>query len=614
MCGIAGVVAWDERHQIDRTTLHRMAEAIAHRGPDGRDIWIGEQCSLAFARLAILDLDLRAMQPMTDGKRHLVFNGEIYNFRELRAELERLDPSYAWKTTGDSEVILRAFDAWKEQCVEKFNGMFALAIWDPADRSIFLARDRMGQKPLYVALRSGRAVVFASELSALRHVPWIKQEIDLASVAEYLQTGYIAAPATIYRGIAKLPPASWMRCRPDGSVTPQKYFDPNEIALAASVSAEAVKAAVRQSVQRQLVSDVPVGCFLSGGIDSSIIAACMKLASGKQRVLSFSIGFDDPRYDETPFAARVAQHLGTEHRQFTVQPDAAADLPELATVFGEPFGDSSALPTHYLARETRGHVKVALSGDGGDELFGGYDRYRAMRWGTAGRRAPKLFKRVASALPEAHPKSSLAKARRFLAAMGLPGPTRYAEYVGLFDQESREAIFSSDFPVTRQIVADAYSDMEEDRDPVQAALATDRITYLPEDLLTKLDRASMLHALEVRSPFMDHDLVRLAAGLSTAQLLKGGPKRMLREAFAADLPEFVFRRKKMGFAVPIGQWLRESLRPMLYDLLTASDSFAAGHFQMPIVRRIMDDHTSGKTDHSQRLYALLMLELWWRQR
>jgi asparagine synthase (glutamine-hydrolysing) len=614
MCGIAGVVAWDERYRIERQTLERMGHAIAHRGPDGRDLWMDERCGLAFVRLAVLDLDRRAMQPMTDGKRWLNFNGEIYNFRQLREELEKIAPGYVWKTSGDSEVILRAFDAWGEKCVEKLNGMFALAIWEPVSGSIFLARDPMGQKPLYFALRSGRGLAFASELPALRNVPWIKWDVDSASVSEYLQTGYVAAPATIYRGVGKLPPGCWMRCGADGSVALRKYFDPNEIDAGEPISADAVKAAVRRAVKSQLVSDVPVGCFLSGGIDSSVIAAAMKSAAVKQRVLTFSIGFDDPLYDETKFAAQVAGHLGTEHRQFTVRPDAAADLPKLANVFGEPFGDSSALPTHYLARETRAHVKVALSGDGGDELFGGYDRYRAMRWGSGGQRAPKFLQRMAAALPGGHPKSSLAKARRFMAAMGLPPPRRYAEYVGLFGQDLREAIFPVEAPTGRELVAEAYADLETGRDAVQTALATDRITYLPEDLLTKLDRASMLHGLEVRSPFMDHDLVRLAAGLSTLQLLKGGPKRMLREAFAGDLPDFVFRREKMGFAVPIGQWLRDSLRPMMEDLLTSGDSFAASHFQAKVLRGMMDDHRAGKADHSQRLYALLMLELWWRQK
>jgi asparagine synthase (glutamine-hydrolysing) len=618
MCGIAGVAAWDERHRIERDTLEQMGQAIAHRGPDGRDLWIsagpGPQCGLAFARLAILDLDRRAMQPMTDGKRWLVFNGEIYNFRELRAELDGISSDYQWKTTGDSEVILRAFDAWGERCLEKFNGMFALAIWEPLSGEIFLARDRMGQKPLYVALLAGRALAFASELPALQALPWIDWEIDPASVWEYLQTGYIAAPATIYRGMGKLAPGCWMRCGVQGPAELRRYFDPNEIRNTAPTSAQEVKSAVLEAVRRQLVADVPVGCFLSGGIDSSVVAAAMKMVAGDRPVLTFSIGFDDPRYDETRYAAEVAASLGTEHRQFTVRPEAAEDLPKLAKVFGEPFGDSSALPTHYLSRETRRHVKVALSGDGGDELFGGYDRYRAMRLGTVGEKMPGVLGRMAAALPGGHPKSFLEKARRFLAALGLPAAQRYAAYVGLFDADSLSALYPTQSPRQRQAVAETYALLQEGRDLVQAALATDRVTYLPGDLLTKLDRASMLHALEVRSPFMDHELVRLTAGLSTAQLLAGGPKRLLREAFGANLPGFVFRRKKMGFALPIGDWLRQSLRPMMEDLLGAGDSFAARNFQRPVLRKMIDEHCCGRVDHSQRLYALVMLELWWKDR
>ncbi len=380
-----------------------------------------------------------------------------------------------------------------------------------------------------------------------------------------------------------------MRCGADGSVTLRKYFDPNEFDAKSPRQAEDVKAAVTTAVRRQLVSDVPVGCFLSGGIDSSVIAAAMK-AAADQRVMTFAIGFDDPRYDETKYAAEVAKHLGTEHRQFTVRPDAAGDLPKLARVFGEPFGDSSALPTHYLSRETRGHVKVALSGDGGDELFGGYDRYRAMRLGGRGGKMPGVFRKVAAAMPEGHPKSAISRARRFVAGMGLAAAERYAQYVGLFDREILEAIFPQAAPPRREVVAEVYAELEADRDLVQAAAATDRVTYLPEDLLTKLDRASMLHALEVRSPFMDHELVRLAAGLSTEQLLRGGAKRMLREAFAGDLPQWVFERKKMGFAVPIGEWLRGPLRGMMQELLFAKDSFAVANFHQGFLREMVNAH------------------------
>ncbi|MDP9174724.1 MAG: asparagine synthase (glutamine-hydrolyzing) [Planctomycetota bacterium] len=625
MCGFAGIVTFDDRYRIDRDTLARMALAIAHRGPDGQDLWINHssevnpenpQCALAFARLAILDLDPRAMQPMTDGRRWLVFNGEIYNFRELRRELDARDPNLHWKTSSDTEVILKAYDAWGEGCLERFNGMFAIVIWDPAARTLFLARDRMGQKPLYVATSPDhRAVAFASELAALRPLNWIDFATERLALMEFLQTGYITAPATIYRGAKKLPPANWTKFGGKGPLEFESYFDPNPPpdGRSGSISPAAVRGLVQTAVTRQLVADVPVGCFLSGGIDSSIIAATMKQAAGReQKVHTFAIGFDDPRYDETPYAREVAAHLGTEHREFIVKPDAASDLPKLATVFGEPFGDSSALPTHYLSRETRQHVKVALSGDGGDELFGGYDRYRAMAFGRAGRRVPTFIRNALGSLPSTHPKSKLTRLKRFTLTLNLPDPQRYSAYMDLFDADQIKSLGLEN--VHPQLVERTYLRLQNGRDPVQAALATDRATYLPEDLLTKVDRASMLHALEIRSPFMDDELVLAAAGLSREQLIGGGPKRLLREAFAGDLPASVFRRRKMGFAVPIGDWLRGSLRSMMYDLLQATDSFAASNFRATAIAQLMDSHIIGKADHSQRLYALMMLELWWRGR
>jgi asparagine synthase (glutamine-hydrolysing) len=623
MCGIAGVIAWHENYRITPAQLNQMAAAIAHRGPDGQRIFLNHeaeitpqspQCGFAFSRLSILDLDPRAMQPMTDGQRQLVFNGEIYNYREIQSQLDRLRPGYHWKTTGDSEVILRAYDAWGRQCVEHLNGMFAFAIWDPAIRELYLARDCMGQKPLYVACQPGRGIAFASELAALRPVPWLDFDIEPASIPEYLATGYIAAPATIYRSINKLPPASWVRLDANNCIHWQSYFDPNQIDPAAPlVTPAAVRDAVTTAVRRQLVSDVPVGCFLSGGIDSSVIAAAMKSDAG-DRVRTFSMGFDDARYDETPWAALVANHLGTRHEQFVVRPDAAADLPRLAEVFGEPFGDSSALPTHYLAAQIRPYVKVALSGDGGDELFGGYDRYRAMSLTLGSNRMLRLAARLSRALPETHPKSQLSRAKRLLASAGLADADRYAQYVALFQSPLLYELYPTVYPTSRHFVRETFERLAYSRDPVQTALATDRVTYLPEDLLNKVDRASMLHALEVRSPFMDHDLVRLTANLPPDLLFKGGPKRLLREAFAPDLPDFVFKRRKMGFAVPIGDWLNTTLRPMLLDSLGASNSFAAAHFSTNVWRRMVEEHHSGKMNHSQRLYALLMLELWWKLR
>jgi asparagine synthase (glutamine-hydrolysing) len=312
--------------------------------------------------------------------------------------------------------------------------------------------------------------------------------------------------------------------------------------------------------------------------------------------------------------------LGTKHQAFVVRPEAATDLPRLAAAFGEPFGDSSALPTHYLSRETRRHVKVALSGDGGDELFGGYDRYRAMAFGRSLRTAltPLVWKALAPVarwIPARHPKSRLSAMNRFLSSLGLPSGKRYSSYMRLMDQSLIHELLPEDLrrATALRIDLDLVSAcFDRTLDVVEAAAAVDRMLYLPYDLLTKVDRASMLHALEVRSPFMDHELVQFAAGLTTDQLIKGGPKRMLREAFAKDLPDFVFKRKKMGFAVPIGEWIRGELRPMLHDHLFAADSFASAHFNRNVVERLVAEHQEERVDHSQRLYALLMLELWWR--
>jgi asparagine synthase (glutamine-hydrolysing) len=604
-----------------------MAETLAHRGPDGQDLWLNHeseasrdrpQCGLAFRRLAILDPDPRSMQPMTDGRRRLVFNGEIYNFRDLRAQLDAIAPQ-EWKTTGDSETLLRAFALKGEKCLGLLNGMFAFAVWDQQTGTLFLARDRMGQKPLYFAFAADRrAVAFASELAALRLLDWPDFSVDPVALTQYLRCGYISAPATIYNGVAKLPPGNFMSCPTQLVPAARVYFDPNAVGdgreanLPPAPEVPAVREAVLTAVRRQLISDVPLGCWLSGGIDSSIIAAAMKSAMEPSRaLLTFSIGFEDSRYDETQHAAEVAKYLGTEHREFIVRPDAAADLPKLAAVFGEPFADSSALPTHYLAQQTAASVKVALSGDGGDELFGGYDRYRAMNYAIPAPLRP-LLRAAAALTPGSHPKSAGARFKRYAAVMDLPPHRRYAAYTALFDlQEIAWLQYGNSH--TRDLIAETYQRLLRPRDPVQAALATDRVKYLPEDLMTKVDRASMLHGLEVRSPFLDHELVQLAAGLTTRQLLNGRSKGMLRQAFGADLPASVFNRPKMGFAVPIGDWLRDSLRPMMNDLLTSADSFAAANFDPSPIRLMMEEHQTQRADHSQRLYGLVMLELWWRQ-
>ncbi|MGA2232278.1 MAG: asparagine synthase (glutamine-hydrolyzing) [Tepidisphaeraceae bacterium] len=623
MCGLTGVVAFDRSLAVDRPTLARMSAAIAHRGPDGEGTWFSDDSApapahvaLAHRRLAVLDPDPRSNQPFTDGCRWLVYNGELYNFRELKTKLSPRD----WKTTGDTEVVLAAYETWGEKCIDQFNGMFALAIWDGTRHELFLSRDRMGQKPLYVATLlseqgKSRAVAFASEITALLQLNWVDRTIDRSSLVDYLRWGYVPTPRTIYRGITQLMPAEAMTVSESAIHECGHYY-----AAGGKFTDDQIPGKTRhlvlQAVQRQLVSDVPLGCFLSGGIDSSIIAAAAAAAAPKdQKLLTFSIGFDDPRYDETQFAAAVAKHLGTEHRSFTVRPDAAADLPKIAQAFGQPMADSSALPTYYLSRETRRHVTVALSGDGGDELFGGYDRYRAMRLlQRTGTWPWLLIGPLMKSLPATHPKSAAARLKR-LAAAGADKPaTAYAAMMRLTDESLLTDLLATP-PDPSQDCFEIYfnSPHHQNRGAADAAMALDRATYLPDDLLTKVDRCSMHFALEVRSPFMDPDLMMFASQLNADHLLRGGGKRPLRQAFAADLPAWVFKRRKMGFAVPIGDWLRDSLRPMLHDLLYAANSFATANFRPAPLARLLAEHHDRRADHSQRLYALLMLELWWKE-
>jgi asparagine synthase (glutamine-hydrolysing) len=629
MCGIAGVVAWDEKYRVTRAQLQRMSDALAHRGPDDEGHFLNfeegqispdnPQCGFAFRRLAIIDPDPRSNQPFTIGHLTLVFNGEIYNYRELRSEISNLLPDYAWRTQGDTEVLLMSYSVWGERCVDHLNGMFAFAVWDDQNKQLFLARDRMGQKPLYFV--SGwpdvPRIAFASEMAVIRAFTSCRPDAGWLRV--YLEDGSFHEAMPYFAD--QVWPGQTRTCRfgsdhlsaaHDGEandwIVNQRYFRDDGSTPVQRTPAVA-RVLLEQAVRRQLVADVPLGVLLSGGIDSSVVALCAR-ANGL--VKTFSIGFDDARYDESGFARAVAAHLGTEHHEFRVTPNVIEDLPKLASAFGVPFADSSAIPTHYLARETRKHVEVALSGDGGDELFGGYDRYIAMAMGARSRVLAPL-RPLGRVLARGHPKATLTRAGRLLQSAGMSDAERYWSYVRLFDEETVRALLNEGPPPKSPLTEEIYYRfIRRGKGAVESALAYDRHTYLPNDLLTKLDRASMLHNLEVRSPFMDHELVQFAAGLTTDQLLKGGPKRMLREAFAKDLPDFVFKRPKMGFAVPIGEWFRGPLRGMLRDNLFAADSFGRQHFNMKVVERLVDEHESQRVDHSQRLYALLMLELWWR--
>ena len=615
MCGIAGLFLAATTDQSDQADLERvidsMTNALAHRGPDGQRTMArqapGYCGALGFRRLAILDVDERAMQPMhsNDAALSLVFNGEIYNFKQLRDELSPRD----WKTSGDSEVVLAAYEKWGANCVERFRGMFAIAVVDWRNHTLFLARDRMGQKPLYVSRADGR-IAFASELAALRRVPGFDASINQDELTSYLRRGYVSPASSIYAGTAQLAPGGSMvvdLASPRFAAAQRTFWRENQNPSATTqvVTPDTVRLHVERAVGEQLVSDVPLGVFLSGGIDSSIVALCARRLGP---VKTFSIGFDDARYDESGYAREVAKHLGTEHHEFRATPDVIRDIARLARSFGEPFADSSAIPTRLLCEMTRQRVKVALSGDGGDELFAGYDRYRAMRLAARwGRFVPASLSGALSRLDRGHPKSNLTRLGRLMRSMNQPAGARYAAYTQVFDRSLIEELTG------RPIATDWISDddlFDGMANVVQACMRLDRKTYLPGDLLTKVDRCSMAHSLEVRSPFMDHELVEHVCGLGDEQLLRVGPKSLLRQAFAHELPASVFGRAKRGFAVPVGDWLRGELSDWMRGRLTSKSGFCSQQFSPKVVERLISQHQNQSHDHTARLWALCVLEEW----
>lgn len=650
MCGFAGVISFSARHRLDPTAAAELAGGLssdlAHRGPDGSGVFTHNlaadasihpgqpQVLLVHRRLAVIDPQPRSNQPflLDDGRLALIFNGEIYNFRELRQELS----PRAWRTDCDTEVLLAAYERWGERTIDRLEGMFAFAIVDrrdPNEARVLLARDPAGQKPLFFARLDEEegcgAIAFASELAPLRRVLWIDLDTDSLALQEYLAWGYTPEDQSIHRGIRKVLPGHVMQVSAGQSYV-RRHFDSggrHEIAgddkWAGAVTL--TRKLVAEAVEARLVADVPIGCLLSGGIDSSIVALCMSRALRRQgrRLETFNIAFEDGRYDESAHAADVARHLGgseSNHHTFHVKPDAASLLPRLAHSFGEPFADSSAIPTACLAQQTRRHVTVVLGGDGGDELFGGYDRYRALRAVERLRAVPPAVlsgvARLSRLLGEPHRKSMRSKLRRLGESLDDSAAERYGSYMRLFTQRQIAALFPPGTLAQEdpgRIAGRWFNAYLVNRDVVAAAAALDRVTYLPGDLLVKLDRCSMLYALEVRSPFMDADLLRFSSTLGAHGLLdRAGGKRLLRDAFSRSLPQSVFRRPKMGFAVPIGSWFRTSLREMLIDSLERQDGFCRTHFSFSPIAAMLDAHLSGRADHSHRLYALLMLELWWR--
>ena len=581
--------------------------------------------ALGHRRLAIIDR-AGGRQPHCneDGTLWLVCNGEIYNYRQLRAQLQAA--GHRFRTRSDSEVIVHLYEEHGTGFLQHLVGMFALALWDGRNRQLLLARDRLGQKPLVYFHQPGR-LIFASQLKALLEVPGLPRQIDPCAIDAYLTYQYVPHPMTIFRGYRKLPPGQ-MAIWHDDRLELRSYWQPQPCAEQTRTAAEYIellREALTEAVRSQLGSEVPLGVFLSGGIDSTIVTGLMRRL-GVEPLRSFTISFPQPEYDESRYARAVAAHFRTEHHEFPVKPTAAAELlPQLAWHYDEPFADSSALPTWQLAQMARQHVTVALSGDGGDELFAGYQRYAAVRLAHWLRRLPAavrsgLFGRWWQALPAAAGTKSLWRRwLRFVAALHLPPQEQYQQWVSVFDRPSRQQLYTAEFAAAvaacdpEGFVQSAWERFC-GRDPLSAAALTDLVTYLPCDLMTKVDTATMAHALECRQPFLDHRVVELAAAMPIElkwRMWQG--KRILRSAFADLLPAPVRRRRKMGFGVPLDHWFRGDLAQLARDLLLDRRSTQRGYFRPQALAELLEAHQQRRAEHSHRLWALLMLELWHRQ-
>jgi asparagine synthase (glutamine-hydrolysing) len=620
MCGIVGAVDWTGR-SVDEPLLRRMTGQLRHRGPDAEGFVAFQPgrgaapvaAALGSQRLSIIDL-AGGRQPVSneDGSVWAVLNGEVYNFAELRRQLEAQGHRFASKS--DTEVLVHLYEERGDAFVHALDGMFALAVWDDRQQRLVLARDRVGKKPLVYAELDGR-LVFASELQALMMDPEIPRAVDAAALDAYLTFMAIPAPRTIYRAARKLPPAHMLVADRQG-VRAVRYWTLDygpKVRISEADASSQLAELVTDAVRRRLIGEVPIGAFLSGGIDSSIIVAVMSQLADAP-VKTFSIGFAHaPRFNELPHAARVARRFGCEHHEFIVGPRAAEVLPTLVRHFGEPFADSSAIPTYLLAQMARDHVTVALTGDGGDELFAGYGRHLANRLAESWQRLPHPVRRLverAAGRGGAHGRS---KAARFVEAANLPRPDRYRRWAGVLSGDLKqqvlgEAAYAADDGSLDQLFADV-----EPLDAVDALLAVDTAFYLPTDLLVKMDIATMANSLEARSPLLDRTVMEFAARLPSRFKTRGGRlKHLLRRAFSEELPPEIARRGKQGFAVPLAQWLRTDLRAFISDHLIGSHAARSGLLSQAGIDRLLEGHLKGRADHAHALWTLLMLELWHR--
>jgi asparagine synthase (glutamine-hydrolysing) len=625
MCGIAGILGIGASYRVDQSELRGMCDVIRHRGPDDDGYHVEGSVGLGMRRLSIIDI-AGGHQPMSNEARTLwvVFNGEIYNFRQLRTELEAL--GHQFLSHSDTEVIVHGYEQWGEECVKRLRGMFGVALWDAREKKLVLMRDWVGIKPLHWYLDDEK-LVFGSEIKSILACRGVSREIDRGALDRFLTYEYIPAPSSIFRGIRKLPPGHLLVWK-GGQVSVRSYWDfpvePDQAGkerIDEDECARELLALLRESVKLQMVSDVPLGAFLSGGIDSSSVVALMSEVSDRP-VKTFSIGFEEQSYNELAYARLVAERFGTEHHEFVLTPQ-ITDLVDLLTGFlDEPLGDFSIFPTYLVSKMARSHVTVALSGDGGDELFAGYDTYLADRIARRLEALPTVVRRrilpgILRLIPPTEEKKGAVNiAKRFVQGAALPPELMHTRWMTFLTAVDKELLYTPTLREALRGFETAGFILEHGRakrfaDRLTAAQYVDLKTYLPENILTKVDRMSMVTSLEARVPVLDHKIVEFAFRLPAHLRLKGlTTKYLLKKAVAPLLPPEILTKKKQGFSIPIKNWLSGALRPLMTDLLDAERVRRRGWFEPAAVRRLMDEHLAGRENHSHRLWAMMVLELW----
>jgi asparagine synthase (glutamine-hydrolysing) len=642
MCGIAGIVD-PTGAPVDPEVLRRMTRALTSRGPDGEGFWFAPGVGLGHRRLSVIDLSSAGTQPMggEDDTVQVTFNGEIYNFASLVDELSAA--GHKFRSHCDTEVLVHGYEQWGEGLLDRIDGMFAFAIWDSRKRRLFAARDRMGKKPLYwAAVPRGGGLpplfAFGSELKALLDVPGIDRSVDPQALTRYLAFEYVPAPYSIIRGVRKLDASQCLSLDLGGAAGPhaqpvvRRYWDlpfPERHApRREEEAAEELRSLLTRAVKRRLVSDVPLGVFLSGGIDSSTVVALMAAVGGHGGIKSFSIGFSDASFDETSHARVIARQFGTEHREEHLTPQSLLQiLPDVMSFLDEPLADASIIPTYLLARFTRQHVTVALGGDGGDELFAGYPTFKAEKMardfydrlpGAIGSLGASVARRAAGLLPAGTDYFSLDfKVNQFLRGVSATGPRRHQRWMSSFLPEEQETLVKAD--IRRQAGPDPLADLESRRAATSARDSWDVIMdyycrfYLAGDINVKVDRAAGAVGLEARAPFLDTDVVRFACSLPPELRMDGlTTKRILKKAMRGILPDDILDRPKQGFGVPVARWMKEDLQPLMREELHPEKIRREGFFEPTEVSRILDEHVSGRRDHRKQLWTLLVFEQWLR--